>query len=774
MCLWEREMNRNLIKKTVISLIGIFILIYIAIHFHYSKIQKEQAPYIENAIVLTEMELISSVKDDDLFPQLEEILSAENDLSYGDYLKIKELYPLKDFSFEEEYKRKKWKLSLKHWNEYFEQLVSDCNDERISVEELLFVGDGSFVTTDENLPLEDGTVFTSQGVYKNDTAYDFNNYFSKMKVFCYEDRLISVMEEQKDSISLKNCYLIDDCEDKLKLMKGAYFVSLSNLVDPSFLEGKKEEIVDIIFQDGKITDVVVKNEYINGKLLRVDSEEIEIEGYGIFPLEEDMEIYRLYKELKSMGRKELALGYNFTDFVLEDGKIAACLMMREEYMEYIRVLLRTADLEKKHHDEIILSCDEDMEMISYVNGIEAENIPVPAGEKITLSVSHFSEDLSSGQKKRIKFLPSVLSGKISLHNVDRSQGVPVYKGSLELMKQDEGLIVVNELLLEDYLKHVVPSEMPAYYPMEALKAQAVCARTYAYGKMVRTGLAQYGAHVDDSAAFQVYNNITTKAETTEAVNSTYHEILSYEDHPIGAYYYSTSAGSGSEIAIWHGSQEEPPYLKPRELNSEGSYELPDQLKDEDKFKEFITSVDSSHFEAEEGWYRWKVYKEADSEDMLEVIKKRYELYPEKILVENEEGEFISREIPSLGEIKNLEITKRMAGGIADELVITGENAIVKVISELNIRHILSAGKSEIERQSGDTVNFSMLPSAFICLDLSMEDDNLKSYTVIGGGFGHGIGMSQNAAKNMAKQDMNYRSILNFYYTDAELTTLSKN
>ena len=104
--------------------------------------------------------------------------------------------------------------------------------------------------------------------------------------------------------------------------------------------------------------------------------------------------------------------------------------------------------------------------------------------------------------------------------MERSQGTPAYRGSIELIKGENGILVINEVLLEEYLYAVVPSEMPASYPLEALKSQAVCARTYAYDKMCRAGLPAYGAHVDDSAAFQVYNNIEENADTTRAVKET--------------------------------------------------------------------------------------------------------------------------------------------------------------------------------------------------------------------------------------------------------------
>ena len=73
----------------------------------------------------------------------------------------------------------------------------------------------------------------------------------------------------------------------------------------------------------------------------------------------------------------------------------------------------------------------------------------------------------------------------------------VYPGSFVIYKSEEGLLVVNELDLEMYLRYVVPSEMPSSYEKEALKAQAVCARTYACARIVKN-VENYHADVDDS------------------------------------------------------------------------------------------------------------------------------------------------------------------------------------------------------------------------------------------------------------------------------------
>ena len=127
--------------------------------------------------------------------------------------------------------------------------------------------------------------------------------------------------------------------------------------------------------------------------------------------------------------------------------------------------------------------------------------------------------------------------------------------------------------MEDYLKKVVPSEMPASYEKEALKAQAVCARTYAYMQIQSNTYSRYGAQVDDSTNFQVYNNVATDANTASAVQETYGKLLLYEGKPIEAYYFSTSCGYTTDGTIWGADLSSVPYLKGVAVRNGG--EVPD-------------------------------------------------------------------------------------------------------------------------------------------------------------------------------------------------------
>lgn len=88
-----------------------------------------------------------------------------------------------------------------------------------------------------------------------------------------------------------------------------------------------------------------------------------------------------------------------------------------------------------------------------------------------------------------------------------------------------------------------PSEMPASYEMEALKVQAVCARSFAVNALNNPRFEDYGADVDDSTATQVYNNTSEDLRVNEAVDACAGQILTWEGVPVQTYFYSTSCGA---------------------------------------------------------------------------------------------------------------------------------------------------------------------------------------------------------------------------------------
>ena len=399
---------------------------------------------------------------------------------------------------------------------------------------------------------------------------------------------------------------------------------------------------------------------------------------------------------------------------------------------------------------------------------------------------------------RIYARPQALSAKTTVDSILRNGKTPVYPGNFEIEKTGEGFLLINELALEDYLRFVVPSEMPASYPAEALKAQAVCARTYAYMHMLHAGLQNYGAHVDDSAAFQVYNNIAEASETSEAVYETKGQMLLSGGTPVTAYFYSTSCGYGTDLTAWnltYGDEMAATggYLRARNIakgqmlsdtqnpdahssdakeSAEGS-----KLAEEDSFATFIKTADADSFEQEDTYYRWRYDTALDTELLLANLQVRYEKSPGNIRRKKGNG-YVDEKPEKLGMVTGLTAVKRTTGGVMTELLIEGTEDTYRVCGEQNIRYVLAGENTEIalsaDYSKKGTIN-GMLPSSFFVIEPVYETDDgistekakeapvVISYTLYGGGFGHGIGMSQNAARRMAQAGYDYKQILQFFY-----------
>lgn len=363
------------------------------------------------------------------------------------------------------------------------------------------------------------------------------------------------------------------------------------------------------------------------------------------------------------------------------------------------------------------------------------------------------------------------NGSIYHEDISDFQDGADYRGMLEYVETDAGYVVINELPVEEYLYSVVPSEMPASYPMEALKAQAICARTYAYLHILSPGYPQWNAHVDDTTSFQVYHSVEEQERTTQAVNETEGMVLLAPDGQglAETYYYSTSCGYGSDAHVWRTKYSDNfPYIKSKHINREaGGQEIVDwKGTEEEAFATYIKTKNPLDYESEESWYRWSAdVKKIDLEHMLSVLQKRYSVNKDLILT-LKGSSYVSLPIEELDTLVDLVIDKRGAGGVADELLIITEKNVYKVITELNIRYVLNDGETKVKRQDGTEVTMSsLLPSAFIVLENHYNNGELQGYYIVGGGYGHGAGMSQNAAKAMAEEGLSALEILGFFFED---------
>ena len=118
----------------------------------------------------------------------------------------------------------------------------------------------------------------------------------------------------------------------------------------------------------------------------------------------------------------------------------------------------------------------------------------------------------------------------------------------------------------------------------------------------------------------------------------------------------------------------------------------------------------------------------------------------------------------LGTLESVEVTRRGDGDVAAELTAVGTGGSITVETENKIRTALGGSGYSIVRNDRQTVDSQrLLPSAFISIE-----KKANSYVIRGGGYGHGIGMSQNGANEMAKNGKNYMEILKLFYQNVEI------
>ncbi len=545
-------------------------------------------------------------------------------------------------------------------------------------------------------------------------------------------------------------------------------------------ESLQKVIGDITIKASKVVQLSVKPDMIQGKVLRVGDGFIEIDGYGKLPLDENMKIYKIYSTLSEEPSTSILVGYENTSFIVSEGKVSAALITGTIKAENIRVLLMTSSYKDIYHPSVKLTGTGKFTVTA-----GGTTKTYKKGDVVTIEAG--DELLKQG---RIMVEPVAEEGKIRILSIKRTCGNPWYRGHIEISGEDQGLLLVNELPLEEYLYAVIPSEMPTSYGSEALKVQALCARSYAYKQLLSNGMSRYGAHVDDSTSYQVYNNIAENENSILAVKDTYGQVIEYQGEVISAYYFSTSSGHTAGVPeVWL-SGNDLPYLKGKLLvvedgqGSEGDksswasedMEQYEDLSSEESFRSFIKAKELPTTDSEFNWYRWEVTLSA--KNLKKVIDanlgKRYAASPEMILTKiKDDGQgkagFLSQPVDTVGSIVDIQVVKRESSGIVSEILIVGSEETVKVRSEYNIRTLLAPLYDKIVRQDGSTVeDMGLLPSSFFALDINKKNDKLTSVTLTGGGYGHGVGLSQNGVKALAEQGKKYEEIAAYFYKDTDI------
>ena len=641
------------------------------------------------------------------------------------------------------------------WYEAFDQFLT-CHqlDQKICRETIGIIGGKDWVYKPE---LAEGQLLAVDG-----TVYSYiSDEFARLKyinvdAYRMENTLLAIREKMTDPVVFSEAYLEEADESGIR-----FFYRECELYHPCGQKQGSEQIVTLGLRGGELISYEEDGEIISGKTLQVTEHAVTLEEQGEIPFGEVCEGYYQKEEVHSSNTSDIPIGYAFTDYLIKDGKICAFLILPKERMEYIRVAIQQSDYRGLYHKEVILQSSEEL-MLSYLENGERKEEPLSAGKKLVLT-----QDTDYLKEGMLKVVNPTNSGRTDLLSVHRNQGIPSYRGNFEIHKTEEGLLLINELLLEEYLYAVVPSEMPSTYPSESLKAQAVCARTYSYGYLEHAGLPALGAHVDDSVNYQVYNNIMEKKSSTDAVRQTGGELLLQDGKPITAYYYSTSCGYGTDDRIWKVEGEgAAPYLRSvhiaqdenkesQEISEQTDTTQTDELQkkseQEEVLREYLTTVHEEDYEKEEPWYRWS-YTVQDLD--IDLLKKKLQ----------ERG--IS--FTDFKKVKDMEIIRRAAGGSARTLVISTDQGELQVEGEYEIRYVLNQEGKVIRQDDSEYTLSTILPSAYFVMDLQKGKKGITGYTLSGGGFGHGVGMSQNAAKAMAQSGKTYEEILAMFYWNCQL------
>lgn len=789
---------RILVKLALVVVLTILFIWLIDTDENVLQIRQPEGELVRASdvwILVSELELAGGKVDFGVMDEIHMLIQAEEFLSYHTYVEIlnglmgetEQAYEKEKILYKNKYKEDFFLLK-EDWYKSYEVILASMglkgNISKKNVEILC----GSGLLVGERSLDEKGILGKDMEEYQyvSEDFADLN--FVSVKAYVRENRLLTLMEVLPDKSVLENVWIMEGEGNRIQFFYEGFEISGEYKKADEMQEGEisllREQVGNITFKEGAISDVALKEERISGKLLSISDERLEIEGYGFLEIGEKNAGYKLYERLEKAELSDLMIGYDFADFVLENGKLCAFLLAKKEKMETIRVVLKTTGFNSVYHESIRLSCQESVTIYygDYENRMQEK---VEAGREINIEAG---SDYLSGD--RMEIVPDVNTAKIQIFSMERSQGTPAYRGKMEIVKTKEGLVLINEVLLEEYLYSVVPSEMPASYPIEALKAQAVCARTYGYGSLLKPGYAALGAHVDDSVGYQVYNNISENVNSTKAVKETAGELLLYEGEPVNAYYYSTSCGFGADAGVWNEEQKEKfPYLNPvyigktQELQTKDEGEervyTPKELSVEENFREYITGTDENAYETEEPWFRWSYrVDELDASLLSRRMGERFHAAPEKILTfAGESGDlkepelYESKEPKEFKKVYEIRCLKRKEGGVMDELLIETDKGTYKVISEYNIRYVLNQG-GDVIRQDGSTyAGNSLLPSAYLIIDVVKEDKNVVGYTIIGGGYGHGVGMSQNGARAMGLANADCESILFFYFQGSRIDKL---
>lgn len=325
----------------------------------------------------------------------------------------------------------------------------------------------------------------------------------------------------------------------------------------------------------------------------------------------------------------------------------------------------------------------------------------------------------------------VVPEKYSTKNVLQIAGKP-YLGNINFAIESGYIRPTNENIpFEDYLKGVVPNEMPASWHVEALKAQAVAARTYS--------VKSIGKVVPDTTAFQVYGGYNWYTNSTTAVDATKGKVLKYNNQLISATYYSSNGGyTEASEEVWGNAL---PYLVAKQDTKDPVNAWTLKLSK----KQLGTTLTASTAASE-----WSKAKEANAADLAGL---------KSWLLKNKETAASDMRIAS---ISSLTFSGKTKGQRAKTVSIKLNYHLKNKTGTYTVNKSTTASMKMTEFRT--VMGATKVKSTFASVK-----NNTNDFTISGKGYGHGIGMSQYGAKARAESGNSYSSILSFYYPGTKLT-----
>ncbi len=614
-------------------------------------------------------------------------------------------------------------------------------------------------------------VMTPAGMYTFE-GFSMDAYLDcQVEVWMRGAEIIRVVRSVGNTVTYENMLVSASEGTQLTVYFGGY---TREFTLPEAVVLSENQVIDLSLSGGEVTGIRRKNDLLQGRIIAVEETHAEIEGYGVIPFSQTMQVYQTYGSRTVKSTSDVMIGYDIYDVIVAEGEICAIRIRQSPDARTIRVLLTDQGGSEKLHPAVTLTAEA-----NFSAAVGQQTLSFQKGEQIVIDahgiyrkVSASGElisvwtEVEAGQRITLK----ADGGKLAVPSFTRTFGTPLYPGTLEVLVSEGGVYLINETLIEDYLCGVVPAEMPANYHMEALRAQAISARGFAVMQLTSTGYRDIGAHVDDTDSFQVYNYSGTSERTDQAVRETYGQVLTLNDEIVTTYYFSTSCGYTSDVSLWGHDPENSSYLTSRRMSGT---EMVENVQDEETFQAFIRNTELNDYECNYGWYRWNF---AVSLEELTVIvntnlAKLSAALKDRVLTKQADGSW-KEGAKTVGSVESVSVLERGEGGVASLVEICGSEGTVRLLLQSAIREVLGSAEYVYDRIDGSEVTGrANLASAYFCLEPVYTDGVLTGYRFYGGGSGHGVGMPQNCANALGQSGITAEEMLKFFYVGTEVSVL---